>query len=119
MARFRHRLAGGGNRLLLGRGDPLARLAADDVAEGVLEALGAAAGGESLLRSRLLGGIALAVASTRPRRVRLAEPGSAVDRDREDEEADPAVHQALLGEADRHQGEEEQRAGDAGGDLAG
>ena len=43
-------LPSGGERLLWGAAATLARLAADDVAEGVLEALGAAVGREALLR---------------------------------------------------------------------
>ena len=49
LADFFGGLAGRGDRLFADGGDALARLAADDVAEGVLEALGAAVGREALL----------------------------------------------------------------------
>ena len=54
LAHFFGRLAGRRDRLVAGGGDALARLAADDVAEGVLEALGAAVGREALFGLGLL-----------------------------------------------------------------
>jgi hypothetical protein len=84
-----------------------------NVAEGVLDALGAPVGGEALLGARLLRGIALAVAPPRPGRAGLAEAGGAVDRQRQDEEADGAVPEPLLGEADRDQGEDQEGTEDA------
>ena len=88
LAHFRARLAGRGDGLVADRRQALARLAADDVAEGFLEALGAAVGGEARFGLGLLLRPPLAVAAPRPGRVRLADPAGAVDRDRDEEEAD-------------------------------
>src|SRR6187551_2506176 len=84
-------LAGCGERLFGRGGDPLARLAANHVAESILEALGTAVGREASLCLRLLRGTLLAVAPTCPRRTGLAESRRAVERYREDEEPDGAV----------------------------
>src|SRR3954452_23134315 len=102
--------AQGRENLVLSGGDALAGLAADDVAEGVLETLGVAVGGEPQLCLRLLGGSPLGIAPARPGGAGLAEAAGAVDRDREDEEADRAVHDPLLEEADCDQAEEERGA---------
>ena len=91
LAHFLARLAGRGDGLVADRGEALARLAADDVAEGVLEALGAAVGREARFGLGLLLRPPLAVAPPRPGRARLADAAGAVERDREDEEADRAV----------------------------
>src|SRR4051794_30752273 len=106
-------LTGGREGLLSRRRQPLARLAADDVAEGVLETLGAAIGRKPCHGAVLLLRAPLPVAPSRPGRVGLAETTGAVEGDREDEEADAAVHDPSLEEADGDQGEDDQRAEDA------
>jgi hypothetical protein len=82
------------------RGDP-----ADGVAEALLEPIGAAVGPEAVLRLVLLGRVALAVETPRPRAPGLADPADTVDRQRRDEEADRPVEDALLGEAGRDDAE--------------
>ena len=62
--------------------DPLAGLAADDVAEGFLVAVGAPVRVEAAFGLRLLLRPPLAVAPPGPGRVRLADPAGAVDRQR-------------------------------------
>src|SRR5690242_5107761 len=105
LAHFRACLAGRRESLFLGRRQTLARLAADDVPEGVLEALGAAVGRETLLGAGLLLRAPPAVAAPSPGRVGLAEAAGDVEGDREDEEADRAVEDAALEEADRDEEE--------------
>src|SRR3954454_645040 len=110
LAHFFARLPGRCERLVLGRRQPLARLAADDVAEGVLETLGPPVRREPLFGPRLLPRMAVAVAAPRPGRARLAERAGAVEGDREDEEADAPVQDPALGEADRDQEEDDEGA---------
>ena len=64
---FLGRFAGRGKRLLGNSGDSLARLAADDVAERVLELLGAAVRREAPFRLLLLGRIAARGSGAGPR----------------------------------------------------
>src|SRR3954453_2414529 len=75
---FCARLTGRGEGLLARRLDPLARLAAGDVAEGVLEALGAAGGRGPPPGAVLLPRPPLTVAAAGPGGVRLAEAAGPV-----------------------------------------
>src|SRR3954451_2080841 len=112
LAHFFARPPGRPRALLAGGRHALARLAADDVAEGFLEALGAPVGREPPRRLRLLLRPPLAIAPPRPGRVRLADPAGAVERDREEEEAGDPVQGAALEEADRDDGHEDPAGGD-------
>ena len=87
-AHFFAGFAGRRHRLFGDVGDALARLAADDVAEGFLEAVGAPPRVEALFGLRLLLRPPLAVAVPRPGRVGLADPARPVDRQRGEEDAD-------------------------------
>src|SRR3954470_8157152 len=88
------RLALGESRLVHGVGGP-----ADGVAEALLEVVGAPPRGEATGGPGLLARPAVGVEALRPRRPGLAEAHGAVERDRREEGADGAVHEALLGEA--------------------
>src|SRR4051794_40328586 len=111
---LRRRIAGRIDRLR----HPLAGLAADDVAEGFLVALGAPVGAKAEFGLGLLVGAPLPVAAVRPRRARLAEAPGPVDRNRQDEEADRAVHQPLLGEAGGDEADHDGGVDDAADGLA-
>src|SRR5215207_3372772 len=110
LANFFARFFGGGEGLVAGGGDSLAWLAADGVAEGILEALGTTAGREAVFCAVLLPGVALAVAAAGPGRAGLAETAGAVEGNWEDEEADASVQDAALGEAGGDQEKDEQGA---------
>src|SRR3982751_3249719 len=107
---FIARLFGRGESLVARRRQALAGLAADDVAESFLEALGAAVGREALFGAALLAGVPISVTARAPGRAGLAEPAGAVEGDREDEEADAAVEDPALGEADRDEEEDDEGA---------
>src|SRR5512147_2278111 len=113
LAKFFSGFPGGGHGLVPRSRDSLARLAADDVPEGILEALGAAICAEAVDGLRLLGRAPRSVEPPRPGRARLADPDRAIERDGKDEEAHDSVEEALLGEADRDQREDHQRGDDA------
>src|SRR3954453_13223737 len=98
LGHFFARLPGRRERLVLGRRQPLAWLAADDVAEGVLEALGPPVRREPFFGPRLLLRLGGALTAAPPRRAGLAEPAGPVEGDREDEEADATVQDPSLGE---------------------
>src|ERR1044072_8361884 len=117
LADFLGGLAGRRHGLLGGGGSALARRAADDVAEGVLEALGAAVRTEALDRLLLLLRVALAVVSPPPGCPRLAEPHSALEGDGDEEKPDDAVQQPLLGEAEGDEAADDDGADDAADHL--
>src|SRR5215207_9394046 len=117
LANFFARFFGGGEGLVAGGGDSLAWLAADGVAEGILEALGTTAGREAVFCAVLLPGVALAVAAAGPGRAGLAETAGAVEGNWEDEEADASVQDAALGEAGGDQEKDEQGAEGGAEDL--
>src|SRR5436305_4941018 len=107
-------LSGGRARRVTGGRQSLARLAADHVAEGVLEALGAAARRESFGGALMLLRVSPAVAAPRPGLVGLAEAAGPVEGDREDEEADRPMQDPALEEAECDQGNDDRGADGAG-----
>src|SRR3954452_19286819 len=113
LAHFFACLAGCRERLVARRRQSLARLAADEVAKGVLEALGAAVRRKALLGAGLLLRPPLAVATPSPGGVGFGEATGPIEGDGEDEEADGPVQHPSLEEADGDQGEDDQPAEDA------
>src|SRR5215203_1131930 len=93
--------------------------AADDVAKGVLDALGAAVGQEPGFRAGLFAGAPGGVATPSPGGARLSQAGGSVEGDWKEEEAEAAVDHPALGEADRDQEEDDQGAEDAAENGAG